>query len=203
MRLNVDYSAFKTYGPVFFGVYTQNPIITVEDAPDDQWNEAVTPIFEDYTEANGKYSATIELPTYAQHLYIATGNFFTGMHLMEADVQNGTVSAVAKNNNVASSRAATRSDNPGEPTDNISKLKMGYTADGKTKIYQDWKNWLGSWNSESGRPYYLLDKSTAKPELIISDSEMENLYSIVSTTFKSGSASIWQVPTSVCLKRQF
>ena len=77
VKLNVDYSAFKTYGPVFFGVYAQNPFITVEDAPDDQWNEAVTPIFEDYTEANGKYSATIELPTYAQHLYIATGNFFT------------------------------------------------------------------------------------------------------------------------------
>ena len=108
VKLNVDYSAFKTYGPVFFGVYTQNPIITVEDAPDDQWNEAVSPIFEDYTGSNGKYSATIELPTYAQHLYIATGNFFTGMLLMEADVQNGTVSAVAKNDNVTSSRAATR-----------------------------------------------------------------------------------------------
>ena len=188
VRLNVDYSAFKTYGPVFFGVYTQNPIITVEDAPDDQWNEAVTPIFEDYTEANGKYSATIELPTYAQHLYIATGNFFTGMLLMEADVQNGSVTAVAKNKNAASSRAATRSDNPGEPTDDISKLKLGLKTDNKTRIYQEWKNWLGTWNSESGRPYYLLDKSTAKPELIISDSEMENLYSIVSTTFKSGSA---------------
>ncbi|MCR5680280.1 MAG: hypothetical protein K6G08_08760 [Prevotella sp.] len=49
VKLNVDYSAFKTYGGVFFGVYTQNPIITVEDAPEDMWNEAVTPIFEDYT----------------------------------------------------------------------------------------------------------------------------------------------------------
>ena len=188
VKLNVDYSAFQTYGPVFFGVYTQNPFVTVEDAPDDQWNEAVTPIFEDYTGANGKYSATIELPTYAQHLYIATGNFFTGMHLMEADVQNGAISVVAKNENVASSRALTRATGEGESTGDISKLKMGLKTDGKTRIYQEWKSWLGTWNSASGRPDYMLDKSTADPKLIISDTEMENLYSIVGTAFTSGSA---------------
>ena len=188
VKLNVDYSAFKTYGPVFFGVYTQDPFVTVEDAPDDQWNEDVTPIFEDYTDANGKYSATIELPTYAQHLYIATGNFFTGMLLMEADVQNGTVSAVAKNETVASSRAVTRAMGEGVSTDDISKLKLGLKTDGKTWIYQEWKSWLGTWNSASGRPDYILDKSTADPKLVISDSEMENLYSAVGTAFTSGSA---------------
>jgi len=187
VKLNVDYSAYKTYGPVFFGVYTQNPFVTVEDTPDDQWNEDVTPIFEDYTDANGKYSATIEMPTYAQHLYIATGNFFTGMLLMEADVQNGTVSAVAKNETVASSRAVTRAMGEGVSTDDISKLKLGLKTDG-SKVYQEWKNWLGTWNSASGRPDYVLDKSTADPKLIISDSEMENLYSTVGTAFTSGSA---------------
>jgi hypothetical protein len=187
VKLNVDYSAFQTYGPVFFGVYTQNPFVTVEDAPDDQWNEAFTPIFEDYTGANGKYSATIELPTYAQHLYIATGNFFTGMHLMEADVQNGAISAVAKNESVASSRAATRSDEAGEPTDDLSKLKLAQKTDG-TQIYKDWKNWLGKWNSASGYPTYMLDKTKVDSKLIISDEEMENLYSIVGKAFTSGSA---------------
>ena len=49
VNLSVDYSAYKTYGPVFFGVYAENPFITVEGAPDDQWNEDVKPIFEDYT----------------------------------------------------------------------------------------------------------------------------------------------------------
>ena len=188
VKLNIDYSAFKTYGPVFFGVYTLNPFVTVEDAPDDQWNEDVTPIFEDYTDANGKYSATIELPTYAQHLYIATGNFFTGMLLMEADVQNGTVSAVAKNGTVASSRAVTRAMGEGVSTDDISKLKLGLKTDGKTRIYQEWKSWLGTWNSASGRPDYLLDKTNADSKLIISDEEMNNLYSIVGTAFTSGSA---------------
>ena len=188
VKLNVDYSAFKTYGPVFFGVYTQNPIITVEDAPDDQWNEAVSPIFEDYTGSNGKYSATIELPTYAQHLYIATGNFFTGMLLMEADVQNGTVSAVAKNDNVTSSRAATRALGEGTSTDDLSKLKLGFKTDGKTRIYQDWKNWLGTWNSATGYPNYMLDKTTANSKLVFSDSELEGLYAAVGTAFVSGSA---------------
>ena len=189
VKLSVDYSAFQTYGPVFFGVYTENPIITVEDAPEDKWNEAVTPVFEDYTESNGKYGATIELPAYAQHLYIATGNFFTGMHLMEADVRNGVVTAVAKNENVASTRAAAhRAAGPGESTDDLSKLKLGFKTDGKTRIYQDWKNWLGTWNSASGRPDYLLDKSTADSKLVISDSEMEGLYAAVGTAFTSGSA---------------
>ena len=188
VKLNVDYSAFKTYGPVFFGVYTENPIITVEDAPDDQWNEAVSPIFEDYTGSNGKYSATIELPTYAQHLYIATGNFFTGMLLMEADVQNGTVSAVAKNDNVTSSRAATRALGEGTSTDDISKLKLGLKTDGKTRIYQEWKNWLGTWNSASGYPDYMLNKATADSKLFFSEEELENLYAAVGTAFTSGSA---------------
>ena len=194
VKLNIDYSAFKTYGPVFFGVYTQNPFVTIEDAPDDQWNEDVTPIFEDYTDANGKYSATIELPTYAQHLYIATGNFFTGMLLMEADVQNGTVSAVAKNETVASSRAVTRATGPGELTDDLSTLNMTHKVTSLTdntitdRIYKDWKNWLGKWNSASGYPDYMLDKTKVDSKLIISDSEMNNLYSIVGTAFKSGSA---------------
>ena len=188
VNLSVDYSAYKTYGPVFFGVYTENPFIIVEDAPDDLWNENVSPIYEDYTESNGKFNAVVELPAYAKHLYIATGNFFTGMMLLEADVKNGSVLAVAKNENVASSRAATRAPGEGVSTDDLSKLKLGLKTDGKTRIYQDWKNWLGTWNSASGRPDYLLDKTNADSKLIISDTEMENLYSIVGSAFTSGSA---------------
>lgn len=192
VKLNVDYSAFKTYGPVFFGVYTENPIITNEDAPDDSWNENVAPIYEDFTEANGKYSEVVELPAYAHHLYIATGNFFTGMLLMEADVKNGAVSVVAENHQIATTRALTRAEGPGESTDNLSKLNLTNTiSNGKVsneKIYNDWKNWLGTWNSASGRPDYLLNKAAADSKLVISDEEMEGLYAAVGTAFVSGSA---------------
>ena len=191
VKLSVDYSAFNTHGPVFFGVYAENPIIEVEDAPDDQWNENVSPIYEDYTEANGKYSEVVELPTYAQHLYIATGNFFTGMRVMEADVINGAVSVVAENTNVSASRAGTRAVGPGESTDDLSALNLTSTinSSGKVteKIFNDWKNWLGSWNSATGRPEYLLDKATADSKLVISDKEMEGLYAAVGAAFKSGS----------------
>ena len=153
VNLSVDYSAFKTYGPVFFGVYTENPIIVVEDAPDDQWNENVKPIYEDYTESNGKFNAAIELPAYAQHLYIATGNFFTGMMVMEADVKNGAASVVAENHQVATTRGWTRAKGPGVSTDDLSKLNLTNTVGNvKERVYKDWKNWLGTWNSASGRP---------------------------------------------------
>ena len=192
VNLNVDYSAYKTYGPVFFGVYTENPFIIQEDAPDDLWNEDVKPIYEDYTEDNGKFNAVVELPSYAQHLYIATGNFFTGMMLLETDVKDGSASVVAENQQIVSARATTRAVGPGESTDDLSKLNLTNTVDDKgnvtgEKIYKDWKNWLGTWNSASGRPDYLLDKSTAHPSLVISEEEMEGLYSVVSTAFKSGS----------------
>ncbi len=190
VKLNVDYSAFKTYGPVFFGVYTENPIITNEDAPDDRWNESVSPIYEDYTEANGKFNEVVELPAYAQHLYIATGNFFTGMLLMEADVKNGAVSVVAENHQLATTRGLTRAEGPGVSTNDLSKLNLTNTiSNGKVsneKIYNDWKNWLGTWNSASGRPDYLLNKAAADPSLVISEEEMEGLYTAIDAAFVSG-----------------
>ena len=186
VNLNVDYSAFKTYGPVFFSVYTENPFIEVEDAPDDQWNENVKPIYEDYTGENGKFNAVVELPAYAQHLYIATGNFFTGMMLLEADVKNGAASVVAENQQVVAARGGTRAEGDGVSTADLSKLNL--TTVGKNKIYNDWKNWLGTWNSASGRPDYLLTKTTNNSNLWISDEEMEGLYAAVGTAFVSGSA---------------
>ncbi len=188
VNLSVDYSAIKTYGPVFFGIYTENPFIIQEDAPDDLWNENVSPIYEDYTEDNGKFNAVVELPAYAKHLYIATGNFFTGMMLLEADVKDGAASVVAEGHKVYAARAATRAEGPGESTNNMSKLNLTNTIGGvKERVYNDWKNWLGTWNSASGRPDYLLDKETADSKLVISEEEMEGLYAAVGSAFVSGS----------------
>ena len=193
VKLNVDYSAFKTYGPVFFGVYIENPFVTVGDGPTEVWNDNVCPVYEDYTGTNGKFNSTIELPTYAQHLYIATGNFFTGMFLMEGDVQNGAISVKAENTISAASRASTRAAGPGEFTNDLSKLNLTTLVDNSgnltnEKLYDDWKNWLGSWNSATGYPDYMLDKTKAKPELVISDSELDGLYAAVGAAFISGSA---------------
>ena len=190
VNLSVDYSAFRTYGPVFFGVYAENPFITGSDV--ELWNDNVSPIYEDYTEENGKFNAEVELPSYAQHLYIATGNFFTGMLLLEADITNGTASVVAENQTVVASRGGTRAEGPGVSTNDLSALNLtNIIEDNGTvtdqKLYNDWKNWLGSWNSATGRPDYLLNKATADPRLVISGEEMEGLYAAVSTAFVSGS----------------
>lgn len=192
VNLSVDYSAFKTYGSVFFGVYAENPIIEVEDAPDDKWNEDVKPIYEDYTEANGKFNAVVELPAYAQHLYIATGNFFTGMMVLEADVKNGAASVVAENQQVVTTRGGTRAEGDGVSTSDLSKLNLTNTVKSNgtvtnEKIYNDWKTWLGTWNSATGCPDYLLDKTKAKSDLVISEEEMEGLYTAVGNAFVSGS----------------
>lgn len=96
VNLNVDYSRYRTYGPVFFRVFTENPFSN-EDDTDIKWNEDVKPIYEDYTDDNGRFNAVVELPSYAQHLYIATDNFYTGMKLLEGDVRNGNASVVAEN----------------------------------------------------------------------------------------------------------
>ena len=96
--LNVDYNSVRTYGPVFFRIFTENPFITQDDETDVKWNEEVKPIYEDYTKENGKFHAVVELPSYAQHLYIATDNFYTGMKLLEGDVWNGNASVLAENN---------------------------------------------------------------------------------------------------------
>ena len=192
VKLSVDYSAFNTHGPVFFGIYTEYPFVTVGEGPAEIWNEDVSPIYEDYTESNGKFNSVIELPTYAQHLYIATGNFFTGMQLLEADVKNGGVSVVAENTNVSASRVATRAAGTGESTNDLSKLNLTTLIDnnGKLtgeKLFNDWYNWLGSWDSATGYPDYMIDRNTAKPELVFSDSELEGLYAAVGTAFLSGS----------------
>ncbi len=94
--LNVDCNSVKTYGPVFFRIFTENPFSN-EDDTDIKWNEDVKPIYEDYTDDNGRFNAVVELPSYAQHLYIATDNFYTGMKLLEGDVRNGNASVVAEN----------------------------------------------------------------------------------------------------------
>ena len=98
VNLSVDYSAFQTYGPVFFSIYTEDPFMKPNDESDVQWKEDIVPIYEDYTENNGKFNAIVELPAYVEHLYIATDNYYIGMRLLECDIRDGVASVVAERN---------------------------------------------------------------------------------------------------------
>lgn len=180
VSLTVDYSACNPVGPVFFSVYSENPL------KDDALDESIRPIFEAYTSADGKFYETVQLPAYAETLYIYTGNFFINEELMIASISNSTASAVAMGNMTAA-RAAKAPRKVGQQTNSLATLyQLSYEVDWQTgestgeRIYKDWVTPLGTWDSESGRPNYLLTAEDPNySKLKFSDDEMKGIYQTI------------------------
>ena len=189
VMLTVDYSAFNTHGPVLFSIYNENPF--VGEGEDQYLDENIKPIYEDYTDKSGRFSQAVELPAYATHLYVVTGNFFVTEQLMETDVRTGAAKAVATSAGTrADRRAVTRR---GAQTNDVSKmpqLSYNINADGSVgeQVYKEWLTPLGTWDERSGAPSYLIDKSKVKKELIFSDEDMEGLYATVSQVLNANKA---------------
>lgn len=184
VSLNIDYSAYETHGPVFFSIYSQNPFEGTDEAA--TLRSDALPIYESYTNAQGKFNGTVKLPTYAKTLYIVTGNFFVRDEMMTAEVTNGAASAVAENWESAT-RGLKAMPKAGAATNSLETLyQLSYEVDVNTglktnnQIYKVWQTPLGQWDNESGRPFYLLNKNTADPELVFTDDEMEGLYQTIS-----------------------
>jgi len=184
VNLNIDYSAYQTHGPVFFSVYGENPFEGTD--AEATLRTDIKPIYENYTNAQGKFSGKVKLPAYAEQLYIFTGNFFVMDQLITAPVLNGIASATAENFG-SSTRGALAMPKAGAATNSLETLYMlSYEVDVNTgdkvnnQIYKEWQTPLGKWDSESGRPLYLLDKATADPDLVFSDAELEGLYQTIS-----------------------
>ena len=76
----------------------------------------------------GRFSQAVELPAYAKHLYVVTGNFFVTEQLMETDVQNGAAKAAATSAGTrAARRAVTRR---GAQTNDVSRMpQLSYNVD--------------------------------------------------------------------------
>ena len=151
VNLNVDYSAYETYGPVFFSVYAENPFDGSEE--NIRIKEGVKPIFESYTNSDRKYTGTVTLPSYAKKLYVVTGNFLVQQTLIETEVTNNSVKAVAENYSPAARRksAARRA---GEPTTSLESFyHLSYKVDVNTgdktdvQVCKEWHTPLGSWDS--------------------------------------------------------
>ena len=184
INLSVDYSAYHAQTPVLFSVYSENPFNGSDESM--SLREDIRPVFEAYTDRNGKFNDEVKLPAYAKKLYVVTGNFFITDPLMTADVTSGSVSLVAENYSSsadASRRAARRA---GELTNSLETLyQLSYevnvaTGDKTdTQIYKEWQTPLGKWDRESGRPDYLMDKSTADPRLLFTEEETQGLYETV------------------------
>jgi LruC domain-containing protein len=149
--------------------------------------EDVTPVFEAYTNDNGKFNELVKLPAYAKELYVVTGNYFVSEYLLNAEVKNGAASLVAEGDSqpTASRRAPRRAED--NLTNDVADLyQLSYEVDvntgdkTNTQVYKEWFTPLGSWDRESGRPAYLMDKTTADTRLLFTEDEMNGLYETVS-----------------------
>ena len=195
--LIVDYSAFNTYGPVRFSIYARDPFVKgIEENP--YWiDESIDPLFTDYTDAYGKYDATVTLPAYAKLLYIVTGDLYVSQKRMLAEVVNGVAKAVAeKPLPSASSRNITRAPVASAATNDMSKFyNLSYKIDVKgantgVRVYKDWLTPLGTWDAASGRPNYLLERTAANMAkgLVFDDADLTGLYNAAKAALKSTSS---------------
>ena len=186
INLQVDYSAFETHGPVFFSVYSENPFEGEGESM--KLKTDIKPIFEAYTNKEGKFNDQVRLANYAKNLYVVTGNFFIAETMMNVQVNNGEAIAVAEN--AGEEAAAARRSAPrrieSAPTNSLSTLYQLYNeVDVKTgddtgrQVYKPWRTWLGTWDNMSGRPNYILDRNSTDERLIFSDEELEGLYETV------------------------
>ena len=187
--LRVDYSDFNAKIPVFFSVYNVNPFVN-ENTIGEYINPNIKPIFAGYTEPNGKYDQTVTLPAYAKVLHVVTGNFLVGLRRNLVEVSNGQANLVVENPLAkADTRAMTRAAGPGTSTNDLSKMTHLYKRSNGNQVYKPWVTPLGTWNSASGRPDYLLD--TTDPEnirkgLVFSEDEINGMFGTACDALNSG-----------------
>lgn len=188
--LIVDYSDFNANIPIFFSVYNVNPIVN-ENSLGEYINENVKPIFSGYTDKQGKYDETVTLPAYAKRLHVVTGNFLIGLRRDMTAVENGSAVMVVKNPVKNSSRqnAPKRVAGAGTSTNDLLSMTHLYKKGDGTQVYKPWVTPLGTWNSASGRPDYLLDKTNQaliNNGLVFTEEEFNGMYGTACDALNSG-----------------
>ena len=181
VALTIDYSADKVPTAVFFSIYDENPL-NVEVSEDGYetktLKEELTPIYENYTNSNGVFNRTIELPSYVKHIYVLTGDFTVSQVLMETDVQGGSAKLISGSNKAATRTVGTRADD--QTTDMSTLWNLTHEVDknngNKTdvRIYNDWITSLGTWDKNSGRPSYV--NQVTNDKLKFTEEEFQAVY---------------------------
>ena len=179
VNLTVDYSACNPTTPVFFRVFSESPF------KDDELDPSIKPVYSNFTDGDGRFSQSVELPSYATDLYIFTGDFFVNEQLMNAKVTANSAKAVATNSEPAAVARRAASANSGTWTNSLETLyQLSYEVDYKTgekladkQIYNEWKTWLGRWDAASGRPEYLLKSSDPQySALTFNEEDMQGIH---------------------------
>lgn len=191
--LRVDYSDFNAKIPVFFSVYNVNPFVN-ENTIGEYIDPNIRPLFSGYTDKNGKFDATITLPAYAKVLHVVTGNFLVGLRRNMTAVTSGEANLVVENpmakvQQSRETRAPYQVAGEGFSTNDLSKMVHLYKKSDGTQVYKPWVTPLGTWNSASGRPDYLLDKddpALIAEGLVFSEQEFNGLYATACEALNSG-----------------
>ena len=196
VAVNIDYSNAGANGAVFFEIYTEDPIIKTEEngIPVVTRNENIKPVYGDYTLGNGKFNKTITLPAYAKHLYIVSSNMLLNTRVLEADVNAGQAVAKAEDSVPASSRAAAANRAAQTTEVPVNLYSWAHDGNGNSKVWLNeikaytpittgkggWYTPLGSWDSYTGRPNYLLDRNDpANKDLVFNDEELKGLFELI------------------------
>lgn len=145
VSLDVEYTNTGVKAPVYFEIYDTCPVDLKSEKLNYVKLDGVLPIYSAYTDANGKYTATIDLPAYASKLYVYAPAFYART-LIEAEVKDGIVKvtdAVAESS-IASAVALTTTTVPhySYVADNCEKNR----PDKSMWDYKTWKTWLGEYN---------------------------------------------------------
>lgn len=186
--LIVDYSAFNANVPVFFSVYSVNPFVN-ENKVDEYIDENIRPIYAAYTDKYGKFDQTVNLPAYARVLHIVTGNFLVGLRRTMVEIVDGQARAIVENPGTSAFSRLTRAAGPGTSTTDMTQMPHLYKTNGGTQVYKPWLTPLGTWNSASGRPDYLLPKDDPvliSKGLVFTEQEFNGLYATACDALNSG-----------------
>lgn len=90
VSLDVEYTNTGVKAPVYFEVYDTCPVDLNSEKLNYVKLDGVLPILTGYTDANGKYTNTVNLPAYATKLYFYAPAFYART-LIEAEVKDGVV----------------------------------------------------------------------------------------------------------------
>lgn len=193
--LIVDYSAFDAKIPVFFSVYNVNPFVN-ENTLGEYIDENIKPIYAAYTDKNGKYDETVTLPAYAKVLHIVTGNFLVGLRRTVVEIRDGQARAIVDNpladvQQARMTRAPWKAAGAGTSTNDLSVMPHLYQKGNGTQVYKPWLTPLGTWNSASGRPDYLLDKTdpvNISKGLVFTEEEINGMFGTACDALNSGTS---------------
>lgn len=135
VTLSVDYGDMGGIpANVYFEVYDTRPVEETETAY--AKIAGIEPLYAGYTDAQGRFETTIELPAYIQKAYVFTPAFYA-QTLLEATRTGDTLTASAETETTAAP-ASTRA------TEYFSKAVKN---DG-------WKTWLGTYDTTFGTIHY-------------------------------------------------